>query len=340
MSIFIIIVLVYFFLILLIHALPTKRKRVIKEIISDLESLPPDPKYDWSRKENIKFFQASRSVFTYILWLIKDVPQLRKKKDNLIELADLPLPKWQKETHRNLIKLERLSFPDLLGMIRKKIISEIETLSNDKRTIVLMSIGSGAMELERQIIEELYKVGFKQSIIFLGIDQSENILGLSEGNLSELIKEKKIHFKKMNHISQESIDKLKEGAGDNQYTVVLVNEDATEMDNSLDEDVIDLIYHSRLKHHLSLNNRKKLDDNLMFLAKKVIEMDDICSIPIFIFPSIITWYSPTTLNGAILSYIRDPSKKELSMEKDKRWQIKIHNFLGYYLKIYDESKTE
>ena len=99
----------------------SKRKKEIQEIISDLEPLRSDPQYKRAAGINIDFFKAARSPFTYVWWLISKAPRLRKNREEILELGDLPLLKWQKATHLQLIKLERLAFPGLLKPIRKAI---------------------------------------------------------------------------------------------------------------------------------------------------------------------------------------------------------------------------
>ena len=88
----------------------TKRAKEIQEIISDLELLKLNPKYRQAAEINIGFFKAARSVFGFIHWLISVAPKLRIKRERLLELADLPLKKWQRKTHQGLIRLQSGKF--------------------------------------------------------------------------------------------------------------------------------------------------------------------------------------------------------------------------------------
>ena len=316
----------------------SKRKKEIQKIISDLEFLKKtNPEYKKAIEYNVDFFKASFSVFSYIRWLIFIAPKVRKDRENLLELADFPLSKWQKETCENLSRIERLSFPGLLKPIKKTILEELERLKKIKKEpIVLLSIGSGTMELERQVICELLKKNFKVPIIFLGVELSLMNFKFAFNNFSKFINKKLIQIEKISYLDDQVLNKLKTKAFSKKILVVILNDNFLNLKGKLSADSIDLIYHSRLKHHLKYKEKNDLDSLVEHLAYKVIEFDDFCSIPVFIFPSIITWRHPTTLNGAILSYLRDYSKKELLSQNDKNWKMKFYN-LGYYLKIYNSS---
>lgn len=325
-----------------IHFVPTKRKKTIQEIISDLELLRSNQKYKKAAEINITFLKSARSVFGYFRWLITVMPKLRQERENILELADLPLPKWQKETHLRLINLERLAFPGLLKPVKKTVLQEIFQWGKIKKgPIILLSIGSGGMELERQIIKELLNRNFQLPIIFLCVEKSPYIskiglLNLKKSFLGEGIKIKKIprlDNRVLTELEQEVFKKEKK------ILITLLNIDIFNLKGILAPNSIDLVYHSRLKHHLSPVEKENLDKIETYISPKIIEFDDIFSVPVFIFPSIITWRWPVTLNGAILSYIRDYSKRELLSQSKKSWKIKIYNTLGYYLRVYGEDKS-
>ena len=67
----------------------------------------------------------------------------------------------------------------------------------------------------------------------------------------------------------------------------------------LTEDSFDLVYHTRLRHHLTLEQAKQLDKLACHLAPRLVELDDLFSVPEIIIISIFTWRFPAVLNGAI-----------------------------------------
>jgi hypothetical protein len=120
-------------------------------------------------------------------------------------------------------------------------------------------------------------------------------------------------------------------------SIVLFNTDAFELQD-LPEDSFDLVYHTRLRHHLAVEERDRLDKLTIHLAPKFMELDDVFSIPGIIAESIFIWRFPVVLNGGILSYLRDFSKKELRAQEKKGWQVNIYSkILSCYLRVYDKA---
>jgi len=341
---FFIFVLIFIFFYIFFRLAPTRRKKEIKEIISDLEELKKNEKYRKPAEDNIIFFRSAQTVLKYIWWLFFIAPKMRRKKEELLELADLPLPKWQKETHLRLTKLEKLSFPGLIKPIKKEIIKNLLRIKKTKKDpLILLNAGSGGAELEGQVLNELFIKKFDLPIIFICVEISPHILEIGIDNINKNIPylyKKKIKIKKLDKINYLILEDLKkEAAVDKKNIIVFLNNNIFSLNNGLLSGSIDLIYHSRLRHHLTIKEQNDLEKLEIFLSSRIIEFDDFCSIPVFIFPSIITWRWPVTLNGAILSYLRDFSKKELLSFKEKKgWRLIMYKNLGYYLMIYDESK--
>lgn len=320
---------------------PTKRKREIKEILADLKSLGLGSQYDEAIKHNITFFKLSRSLWGYFYWLVSQMPKLRRQREKLLELADLPLPKWQKETHLSLIRLEKLSFPGLLKMVKEAIIKEIHSLAKTKKEpLVLLGIGSGGMELERQTLQELLVNNFSHPLVFLCVELSPAILEIGLSNIQEFLSDK-IIVRQLTALDGDLLLELKkEATRENKVVVTILNTDIFNLKETLPSRLIDVIYHSRVRHHLTPTEAESLEQLAMSLASKVIEFDDFYNIPSFIFPTIITWRPAVTLNGAILSYVRDLSKKEILSQQKPGWELKFNNALGYYLKVYDGSPSK
>ena len=102
-------------------------------------------------EENIAFFQAAKTVFGYIRWLITRAGKINKKE--LRELTDLHPDKWDREMHTKLIEVERKKFPGLIKPLVDQIVSLI--ISNEHRPLVLANLGCGGMEIERKVIMKL-----------------------------------------------------------------------------------------------------------------------------------------------------------------------------------------
>ena len=72
------------------------RKTEIQGILDDLGFLQSDAKHDEAARLNAEFFRAIRSPLTYVQWLLFKAPKLRRNRSQIVEIGDLPLPRWQK----------------------------------------------------------------------------------------------------------------------------------------------------------------------------------------------------------------------------------------------------
>lgn len=86
-----------------------------KEILADLKSLASHPKYAEAVKVHTEFFRVSRSPISYLCWLVFKAPRLRRNRAKLTELADLPLPRWQKSVLEALSWFEKWNILQFLS---------------------------------------------------------------------------------------------------------------------------------------------------------------------------------------------------------------------------------
>ena len=316
---------------------PLKRGVEIKQILSDLESLKSHPDYKGGVNINIEFFNAIRHPFSYLWWLISKTPKLRRDRARIVELADLPLIRWQKEL------LETLSWFEvwMLRILRpmgKQIIQELERLKKVKKEpIVAASLGCGGMELERQMLYQLVRMRFNFPLIFIGVDYSPAVPDVINSKFANLVSKGLLEVRTISHLGVDELNKLKAEAASLRFLVVLLNTDAFQL-KELAENSFDLVYHTRLRHHLTLEENKKLDELATHLAPKLLELDDLFSIAGIIIMSIFLWRFPALLNGGILSSLRDFSKKELLSQKERGWKVDIYGRpLWCYLRVYDKA---
>ena len=309
-----------------------RRRAEIKEILTDLKSLESQPNYQEAAKINIEFFRAIRSPFGYLWWLIFRAPNLRRNRTKLVELIDLPFPKWQKEV------LETLSWFEvwmrLLVPIRERIIQELARLKKTKQgPIVVASIGCGGMELERQIIYQLIRRRFDAPVIFIGVDYAPASFEVATAKFKNLTAKGLVEIRTASHLGNAALNKLKAEAANRKLMLVFLKADAFNL-KGLAEDSFDLVYHTRLRHHLTLKQGRNLDKLASHLAPRLIELDDLFSIPEIIIISIFTWRFPAVLNGAIFSYLKDFSKKELLAQK---WEAECSRKpFSCYLRVRDK----
>ena len=143
------------------------RKEIIKEVLNHLKLLQSNNSINqYAVEENINFFKASKSIPTYLFWVIKKAP--RVDGERLLEINDL-LQKWDLAMHERLIEIEKRTFPGLITPLVEKIANIILNTNNQ---ITVMSFGCGGMEAERQIISSLIANKHDTRVVFIGVDRS------------------------------------------------------------------------------------------------------------------------------------------------------------------------
>ncbi len=315
-------------------ALSVSRSRYqkISQIVDDLEKLKSnsEPDMQYAIDENISFFMAIRFLPSYLLWGLTR----RKRVDpaKLLEIADLPLPRWEKELYSDLNKVERKELPGLTKPLRKILLSEIR---NSERGLIVLDLGCGGMEAERQVLVNLHKSEFKHNTVFIGIDFAEQAWESIIENLKEL--KATIEIKKINDLRdiKKYIPK--------KPSVLFYQGDALEI-AEFHKDTFDIIFSSRLKHHLSEIEKKRLDNISQQVSATVIEYDDYRTRLSWLPPILTAWYKPILLNGSIFSQIRQPSKsdilREIKTNNDSRLGIKLFSPPGSYAKVFASHRKE
>ena len=301
----------------IMHFVPTRRRRELREVISDLEVLKLDPTYKMAAETNIRFFKAARSVFTFVHWLAFVAPKLRKNRESLLELGDLPLEKWQRRTYQALTKFGSNKFARkifLTGFVKElsKIILKIQESKINNEVTVMLELGFGGGELVRQVLKKLPDV----PLVYIGIDISPASIRTAKREFKPLHNDGEIVFKELPILNDEIIDTLRREANDTAKKVIAVwCGNILDLDKYLSSGKVDIISHARVFHHLSSAGKARLVDICQKLSPTTVEMDDRHS-SLFIFWTVlgawIIYPNVALLNGGILSYLRDPSKKELT----------------------------
>ena len=310
-----------------------ERLQLIDEIIADLKTLRTSGfENQYAVDENIKFFEALKSRWAYIKWLIKDRPQIDGSR--LLELSDFHLAngKWERILQDELLVLEQKKFPDVQGIIRKAIIKAINKLwAQAKKPLILVSLGSGALEIERQLIWSLRKQKSDARIILFCIDNARESIEAGKKNIAN----SNIQIDELNDIKPEMIRSYFTGGNQSQYRVIIIHGDALMLDRYFGPRSIDIVYHSRFKHHLAASQKEELDRQIMKTAKIGLEHDDLNGWFLLIFTFISNWQKPVLMNGGVFSCLRDPKKIQLKITTPPEWKLKF--FLDGYFKIYQYS---
>jgi SAM-dependent methyltransferase len=299
------------------------RHRKLSEIVNDLKLLKASsrPEEIYALEENIVFFNAIKTLPGYIYWATTRRRKLQPKK--LLEIADLPLPRWEKELYQDLNAVERRKFPGLTKPLRNLLTSFV----GQNKSAIILDLGCGGMEAERQTLTQLSKSGAKHSTVFVGIDAAPQAWDAIQENLREL--KDTLVIKQIPGLN--NLEKYRS----KKPTVLFVCDDAVELAN-IHGQRFDMIFSSRFKHHLDEEGKIKVDKVCREIANNAIEYDDYRTAFSWLPPISTAWYRPILLNGAIFSQVRQPSKKELKT-KQGNTVTKLFNPPGAYAKIYSKS---
>lgn len=263
--------------------------------------------------ETICLMKALRSVGGYVNWLARRMPGLRP--DGLLELNEL-LPEWDEPIHRKLLKVERDRWPRFVRPLVNRITDEISAAD---RPMVVMDLGAGSMEIERQVICRLLHTKCA-GVSFIGLDEAPTAIEHARSNLAglgaavELIEADLPEALALCQLPKPGL------------RVIICQASASSLADITDHSV-DLLFHSLMRHHLSSSEQMQLDATASRIAHGVIDYDcyrgGIHLLPL----SLLTWQDPAFLAATLFSYVRCPTVRQL---KARRGTLSIHRN-GCYL---------
>lgn len=296
----------------------SQRAKIIHEILIDLRRLEKEAVGDadvlYAIHENIRFFEAAKHVVNLLRWQLFHASHIESHR--LLELADLSIPKWEMELYKGLCWIERRKFPGLLTPLYKRL--------TEMPGRILLDVGCGGMEIERQVIDRLLQRDDEVARVFIGVDQSPASFGMIEETFQDYKDRVEVVY-----ATRKSMNKwLKPGT---KHRVVFVKADVLQLSEWLAPQEVDVVYSSRLKHHIPIAQRDQLDKALKKIAKVALEYDDYQTALSWL-PLVVTaWSRPALLNGALLSRLRQPTKKSLK-RAEKAHSIKFFSPPGSYIK--------
>lgn len=297
-----------------------KRREKIDRIVSFLNETMYGNLY--AVTENITFFKATRSLIQYIYWLIFHAPKI--KSSELLELADFPFPEAQYDFYPKMIEMEKKKFPGLV----QPLVDEIKKhIINCNKKILLLSVGSGGMEVERQILESLKD--YANPVLIVAIDNSTIANEFAMKNLENCGVQTEL-FDKIT--SKEVLNKFN---SIKKSEVIITQNDIFEMESDFSGCTFDISYSSLFLHHLSKEQNLKLKKIILKISNFHIDYDGYRSWIQMIPQSIIGWSNPVFLNSEIFSNLRFVSKKDL---KNTNTGNSIRFLpIGHYMVKYDYS---
>lgn len=309
-----------------------EKKEQLNEILADLSELKLSGKCEneYALEENIKFFHALYTFPKFVRWFFKERPKIDGSR--LLELSDFHLHggKWETILQQDLLEIEQWKFPDLLKHVRTTLLAKILCHRGD-RPLIVASLGSGSMEVERQLIERLREKKYRYKVVFYGIDNSPQSIETAKNNLLSA----QVGVVEIINPDKEKVRKAREIFKNEQFGVVLLHGNVFDIRNFFDPQAVDVIFCSKFKHHLS-NSQKVLFDEIMPSAGKMVVESDDCNNWYFLYvPLKSNWQKPVLMNGAVFSCLRDPKPFELSHQQKPDWHVTTY-FDGYIRSFYHD----
>ncbi len=301
-----------------------RRRNKIEEVLSYLENQITQGNSDNDGiAENITFFRHAYSRIDFYKWLYTKATTIRQ--ENLLELMDIdPNSPYDKELVTSLAATERKVFPGLVNPLVK----EIFHLIYDHDQSIIMSLGSGAMEVERRVITKLIRSGNKKPVFFVGIDNSDTSHGIAKNNLAEI--KSGINIIEINELNDTSLQ-LIINKNKSLYTIILCKNNIFLFDKCFKKSQFDVAYNCFFKHHLTAEQSEKADDILKRHTKIMIDYDGVKSNFNSFIQSLFVWQNPVLLNGTVFSNLRYLKKSDLKSMNDGV-KIKTYWMKGTYLK--------
>ena len=302
-----------------------KRTQIINEIIKDIEGLKSHGfDNEYALDENLAFFEAVKTRAGYIKWLFGRARQINSVK--LLELSDLPLPKWDKMLHQQLMAVSRKKTPGMIEPLVRALASEIKKTSPK----IVVDLGCGGMEVVRQLLQRGLLAEKEGKLIFIGVDRSPIVYELVKDNFSAFGNQVDVRFEEnltSEYLTRLSSESLK------QHVIVVCKNDIFQLDQVFSRQRAGIVYHTRFKHHLVDKQQEHLDNVLNKVSNVVIEFDEYKSMSLPLVQAMATWNQPPLLNGAVLSRLRETPKAEIIKKHAQSRELKFFGLLGAYIAI-------
>ena len=279
----------------------------IQEIITFLENEKKiNPAGLYSINENIRFFSSIVNLSKFLKWYW----YYHKKIDGskITELTDFDNENFIRELHQELLKVERRKIP---GMVAPLVIAVYKHILSMEKPALIADLGSGSMEIARQIITRLMKSGYNKQLTIVAFDKSKAAHESGVSNLAVFKDYIEIH--ETDSFNADLLAKI-EKYSQKSIKVILSNEDVFNLSKEKINVKFDLSFHSFFKHHLEEYRKKKIDYLLSDISDKIFEYDEFYSSFGLLVHSMHTWKNPILLNGAAFSVIRSIKLQALKQD--------------------------
>jgi hypothetical protein len=247
---------------------------------------------------NLSMVRAMRSPLSYVRWLA-NMP--RCAPELLLEMNEV-LEEWDGPVHQQLLQMERRHSP---GLIRP-LVQRLGSLARGRDRFTLLDIGAGGMEVERQLIQQLYCISPGTRLQVVAIEPSATARGFAVANLGSLGNAVAVRQIRV----QDLAEAMRGAAPASQYVVWLCDGTSADLPAGLGR-IADVAFHCYVGHHLTAQQRLQVAAACRSSASTWIEFDGYRHWAHPAFMSVFCWHQPAFLAAAVFSYLRYPTIAEV-----------------------------
>lgn len=303
----------------------SKRIHEINDAINKLESFKKDAAYAkdvYAIEENIIFLKSIKNIFGYVGWLVTRPKMIAPER--LLELTDFPVEEWDVKMHRRLIEIERNKH---IGVGKPLVDKILEYVASQNRPLVLVNLGAGGMEVDRQVIASLLDKKYSQPIVIVGVDKSPTTHMIAKGNIGSL--GSAVNVIEREELSREELNKIE--AANKGIVVILCKNDIFSLGDVFPAGSFDLMYHSLFKHHLAAELRPCLDLLMKKMASHAYDYDGYRTWGVIVPQTVVAWNYPFFLSGTVLSNIRFDTASVIKERAKNAKNVSFYPNTGHYL---------
>lgn len=153
-------------------------------------------------------------------------------------------------------------------------------------------------------------------ILCIGIDNTPTNIEIINGRFTPHHDRGELIFKTIKKFDDNTMEQLlKETKRLGKSIFAVYQGDFFRLDKLISPAKIDMIFHSRVIHHLGMDDRYLLEEMCRKLSFVTVELEDIYSRLMPLLAALMTWgvdrYNLSLMNGAVISCIRDPGESHL-----------------------------
>jgi hypothetical protein len=283
------------------------RQEILRQLEARLLSLRPHNGYPVEAIEaNLAIVRAMRSPLSYARWLA-NTP--RCAPELLLEMNEL-LEEWDGPIHQLLLRMERRHSP---GLIRP-LVRRLANLGRGRECFTILDIGAGAMEVERQLIGQLHCISRGTRLRIAAVEPSARARKCAVENLRSLGDAVAVRQVGLGELAEAM--QCTDDAARARHRVWLCEGTSGDFPEGLGR-LADVAFHCFVRHHLTAEQRERVDVICGISAHRRIEYDGYRHWAHPVFMSTFCWHQPAFLAAAMFSYLRYPTIAEAQTRGQK-----------------------